>query len=121
MRLISRVPPTGELKVIADFSPPAALGIVPPNAPSNAVGISANVDVLMANEETFLLLMDKIVGRFQDLGEEHVQTLLIITWIFAGLIILTLVLEGVFLVRPVLLRMHLLVAERFDLLHASLE
>lgn len=98
-----------------------SLGVVPPKTPSNAVGISANVDVLTTNEETFLLVMNEIVGRFQDLGEEHVRTLLIITWIFAGLIIVTLILEGVFLVRPVVLRMHQLVSERFDLLHASLE
>ena len=98
-----------------------ALSLVPPQTASNAVGISGNVDVLTANEDEFLLLMNEIVGRFQDLGEKHVQTLLIITWIFSSVIILTLILEGVFLVRPVLKRMHLLVSERFDLLHASLE
>jgi hypothetical protein len=110
-----------QILLVVSGKPLEALNVVPPRVLSSNVGITANVNIISANEDEFLLLSNRIVKRFEVIGERHIRILLIITWIFTSLILITLVLEGLLIVRPVLRRMHLLVSERFDLLHASLE
>lgn len=110
-----------QILLVVSGKPLEALNVVPPRVSSSGVGITANVNIISANEDEFLLLSNRIVKRFEVIGERHIRILLIITWIFTSLILITLVLEGLLIVRPVLTRMHLLVSERFDLLHASLE
>eukprot|EP00897_Mesotaenium_endlicherianum_P009390 jgi/Mesen1/847/ME000112S10993 len=93
----------------------------PPQQPLTLARISPFVKSILDHEHAFFLKMNMIVDEYTRLGHDHLSTLMAITWSFAGGVLLTMVLEGLFVMRPALTSMQKLVSERFDLLRASLE
>eukprot|EP00897_Mesotaenium_endlicherianum_P001664 jgi/Mesen1/1525/ME001323S00375 len=83
--------------------------------------LQVQVDVILANEGFFWKTMNTITNQYQQASHDHLQFVLLVTWILHGLLVLTLALEGIFLIRPVLRNMQMLINERFSLLRRSLE
>eukprot|EP00850_Spirogloea_muscicola_P003260 SM000013S26429 [mRNA] locus=s13:328822:334099:- [translate_table: standard] len=86
----------------------------------SSAAISAQVNNILLSEVTFLHEMDILVGVYASRGKDHLHTLLIITWVTTSIIIVTIIIEGLAVIRPILASMLTLVEERFDLLRASL-
>ncbi|CAI5525273.1 unnamed protein product [Closterium sp. Naga37s-1] len=82
--------------------------------------LKKHVDTIMENEAFFWKTQDAIVLMYQEDADTHTNTILILSWVLHMLVIVTLVLEGVFVFRPVLRHMQSLINERFALLQRSL-
>lgn len=80
----------------------------------------ADLDIILANEQKFLPLQNTIVGQFEKVGKQHLNFVLNLSWVLHALVILTLLLEGIFLFRPVLKKMQELINERFGLMRRTL-
>ncbi|GJP79051.1 hypothetical protein CLOP_g9300 [Closterium sp. NIES-67] len=78
------------------------------------------VDTIMESEAFFWKTQDDIVLMYQNDADTHTSTILILSWVLHMLVIVTLVLEGLFVFRPVLRHMQSLINERFALLQRSL-
>ncbi|CAI5526615.1 unnamed protein product [Closterium sp. Naga37s-1] len=82
--------------------------------------LKKHVDTIMENEAFFWKTQDGIVLMYQEDADTHTNTILILSWVLHMLVIVTLILEGVFVFRPVLRHMQSLINERFALLQRSL-
>ena len=78
------------------------------------------MEVILANEGAFWKTQDTITKDYSDDAQSHLEVVLILSWVLHSLVIVTLLLEGVFVFRPVLKHMQLLIDEAFTLLQRSL-
>ena len=76
--------------------------------------------IILVNEKLFLPIMNTITNQFDSLGSSHLHFVLDLSWVLHSLVIVTLLLEGVFLFRPVLQKMQELINERFGLMKRTL-
>ena len=76
--------------------------------------------MILSLEPTFLIAQDNITKQYENIGRSHLNSVLDLSWVLHALVILTLLLEGLFLFRPVLRKMQELINERFGLMRRTL-
>lgn len=83
--------------------------------------LRSQVRIILDNENPFWTRQDIITKQFERLARQHLEFVLIISWVLHSLVILTLLLEGMFLFRPALRKIQALINERFTLIRRTLE
>lgn len=64
--------------------------------------LTASVNGILAAESEFLVLQDQITSRFTKISRDHLQFLLILTWVLHSSVIFTLILEGALVFYPLI-------------------
>lgn len=83
--------------------------------------LKTDTQYILDNEGLFWKLQNKITDEYQSVAQGHSNVVLILTWVLHSLVVVTLLLEGLFVFRPILRHVQSLINERFSLLRRSLE
>eukprot|EP00271_Cylindrocystis_brebissonii_P006185 TRINITY_DN18825_c0_g2_i2.p1 TRINITY_DN18825_c0_g2~~TRINITY_DN18825_c0_g2_i2.p1 ORF type:complete len:620 (-),score=110.51 TRINITY_DN18825_c0_g2_i2:13-1872(-) len=88
---------------------------------SSYVVLLEQATIMLANEGVFWNTMNTVTNEFAASSKSHLEFVLTLSWVFHALLILTLILEGLFIIRPVLTKMKQLVDSRFGNIRDTLQ